>query len=1148
MKATAARGMANAASPSFPLDTAQRDSEATLNDPGETRAVHRWTGRRMLMLVQHPGIEGPLPKHTPLLIAALRKAGVIVATAPWGRRREGESLATKAFGRLLDLLSVLRRLRRERFDVLLVKSSHDPGALLRDVPLAVLARPLVPCTVIQFHGGWTNRLVANGHRLFKAASSLLQRASDGMLLLSTEECNDWKRFRPDGRYLLASNPFVATYAPPTFRAECKAADGVPVVLLVGRVIAEKGVLDLVEAIALLKDRSSCRAHIAGNGPLCDAVLARAAALGIADRISMLGYLDVEPLANAYREADVFALPTYWCEGFATVVTEAMSMGLPVITTRIRGMADHLVERENALFVPPRDPAALADAIVELLSDAQLRRRMSFANRDKVAQFAPPNVAGRYLDAVAQIAGWNGDAIPDSGRRGRRLAVRTAKRTVHIADVEAFWSANPCDAHAGHASERRRYFEEIEQARYGVQSYIPTIARFGDFADKTVLEIGCGVGTDGRQFAKAGAIYTGINLDRGSTKLAQESFRLFDLPGTLLQMNAERLEFADASFDHIYSMGVLHHSPSPAAIAAEALRVLKPGGTIAVMVYNRTSINYYVNIMLLRRMLRYLLVPAFAPRLIARFTGLQEQKLARHRALLLEAGMTRERWISVNTDGPDCPLSRVYGAQEAADLLAAAGFRELRSHVRFFDRRHYGFFGALIPGSLARWLGRRAGWHRWVEGVKRDAAPSLDAAASAGFAHAAARASPAAHDARRAVDAFVTWLGGFGDVSQDLYDLWASSAGRRAKSVYYRHPKLGFALVAPLALLDVLAPSARRYFSAPQRFPIADAHYAMGFLALASLTGRCEHADKGRAYLAALQRSRCRGFAEYCWGYPFDWETCFGTFAAGTPLITTVAYVYEAFEAGLDVLGDASCVPVMKSIARFAHGGFRQTQIAPGVTTTSYTPDDARRVVNANAYRAYLLIAAASRFRRDEWRRSAEGNLAFVLSAQRDDGSWLYAHDGRDAFIDNFHTCFVIKNLVKIWRLTGRDDVVRAIHNGYAFYKAQLLDDRGAPRAFARTQRVTLQYHELYDYAEGVNLALLMRELDPDADSILERLVGQLCAQWQAPDGHFVTRRYALRSNRVPYHRWAQSQTFRALVMYIGACNASATARPPSGTS
>src|SRR5919198_1237320 len=103
------------------------------------------------------------------------------------------------------------------------------------------------------------------------------------------------------------------------------------------------------------------------------------------------------------------------------------------------------------------------------------------------------------------------------------------------------------------------------------------------------------------------------------------------------------------------------------------RVLKPGGTISVMVYNKSSINYYVEIMFLRKILRYALLPSFSPRFIARLTGFSEEKLRRHREILFSEKMTPQRWVSINTDGPDCPLSCVYSSKRILDLFSSAGF-------------------------------------------------------------------------------------------------------------------------------------------------------------------------------------------------------------------------------------------------------------------------------------------------------------------------------------------------------------------------------------------------------------------------------------------------------------------------------------------
>lgn len=294
---------------------------------------------------------------------------------------------------------------------------------------------------------------------------------------------------------------------------------------------------------------------------------------------------------------------------------------------------------------------------------------------------------------------------------------TQKPHSSISDVREYWSENPCGADQSDASDRRRYFEEIERRRYAQEPHIIPEGAFPSFAGKRVLEIGCGVGTDGAQFARGGALYTGINIDAGSVALARERFELEGLPGTIRQMNAEQLEFPDGTFDHVYSFGVIHHSPNTEGIVREMFRVLKPGGTVTVMVYNKSSVNYWFEIMFLRKVFRLALIPEGAPTILAAMIGLDEEKLRKHRAIFLSERMTHERWVSINTDGPDCPLAKVYNAGTARAMFDAAGFAEISMGLRYFQTDHYGRLAALIPRALADWVGRAAGWHRYIRARK-----------------------------------------------------------------------------------------------------------------------------------------------------------------------------------------------------------------------------------------------------------------------------------------------------------------------------------------------------------------------------------------------------------------------------------------------
>ena len=381
--------------------------------------------------------------------------------------------------------------------------------------------------------------------------------------------------------------------------------------------------------------------------------------------------------------------------------------------------------------------------------------------------------------------------------------------------------------------------------------------------------------------------------------------------------------------------------------------------------------------------------------------------------------------------------------------------------------------------------------------------------------------------------FIDWFENYGEVSQDQHDFWASSLGRRAKSFYYRAPFIGSAVVAPFVVFEAFIPSVRRWFSPPRRFPIADAHYAMGFSHIYKSTKKRQYLEKGKNFLSSLKRTRCQGYQYYCWGYPFDWETCRGTFKAGTPLITSTPYVYEAFKALYEIDHDNQWLEIMNSIADHALHEIREVEIAPGIRTCSYSPIDQRRVVNANAYRAFLLAEAAQQFSKDEYWNIGEKNLNFVLQSQQPDGSWLYAmEDGRDCFIDHFHTCFVLKNLVKVERITNCPKCKRAIERGVEFYLNRLIDKEGLPKPFAKTQRVTLYRRELYDYAESINLALILRERFGNFNKIIESQLSDLLSRWQKSDGSFRTRELLLGWNNVPYHRWAQSQIFRSLSFWF----------------
>jgi len=250
----------------------------------------------------------------------------------------------------------------------------------------------------------------------------------------------------------------------------------------------------------------------------------------------------------------------------------------------------------------------------------------------------------------------------------------------------------------------------------------------------------------------------------------------------------------------------------------------------------------------------------------------------------------------------------------------------------------------------------------------------------------------------------------------------------------------------------------------------------------------------------------------------------------TPYITCTPYCFEAFLGLYDATGEQRYLDLARSITTFVYTDLKDTPMGEDAAAASYSPMDETKVVNASAYRAWVLFEADRRFNLPEYKEKAQRNLNFILQSQQPDGSWLYAvATPGEGFIDHFHTCFVLKKLFKINQGLNRPAVAEAIRKGYAYYREKLFRPDGLPKAFAlepRTQIVTL---EMYNFAEAITLGALLRDFIPEAFTTAQKLATILCEKYQLADGHFVTRVYRGGfKHTFPFLRWPQAQLFYSL--------------------
>jgi len=286
-------------------------------------------------------------------------------------------------------------------------------------------------------------------------------------------------------------------------------------------------------------------------------------------------------------------------------------------------------------------------------------------------------------------------------------------------VRAFWQAHPCGAKFSDAEMGTpEFFDLVEAHRYAKEWHIPDAADFSGARGLSVLEIGCGLGTDGAQFAKAGARYTGVDLTEAAIDLARRRFEISGLAGTFQVADAENLGFGDASFDRVYSHGVLHHTPDTARAISEIHRVLKPGGQATIMLYHRGSYNHLIGIRVLRRAGAGLLRSERGIKIVHRLTGEPIESLREHARLPAgknDGQASSDEFLSQSTDGAGNPLARVYSRREARELFKKFSRVELRAY--FLNKRFIPLIGNLLPRSIESALAARWGWHLWIYATK-----------------------------------------------------------------------------------------------------------------------------------------------------------------------------------------------------------------------------------------------------------------------------------------------------------------------------------------------------------------------------------------------------------------------------------------------
>lgn len=167
--------------------------------------------------------------------------------------------------------------------------------------------------------------------------------------------------------------------------------------------------------------------------------------------------------------------------------------------------------------------------------------------------------------------------------------------IDINKIREYWNNKPCNInHSSYEIGTIEYFDEIETKKYFIEPHIKEFADFDKWKNKEVLELGCGIGTDSINFARAGANLTIIELSEKSLEICKKRFELYDLKANFICGNIENISdyINDKKFDLIYSFGVIHHTLEPKKVIDEVYKYLKDDGEFRFMVYSKISYKLF----------------------------------------------------------------------------------------------------------------------------------------------------------------------------------------------------------------------------------------------------------------------------------------------------------------------------------------------------------------------------------------------------------------------------------------------------------------------------------------------------------------------------------------------------------------------------
>jgi hypothetical protein len=315
-------------------------------------------------------------------------------------------------------------------------------------------------------------------------------------------------------------------------------------------------------------------------------------------------------------------------------------------------------------------------------------------------------------------------------------------------------------------------------------------------------------------------------------------------------------------------------------------------------------------------------------------------------------------------------------------------------------------------------------------------------------------------------------------TDDPYDIWKTKTGIAIKKLYFKNKFLGIFPATLFTLIDSFLVNKSRFFLKSQEYPIVRAQAGLSLINLYLKTSDIKYLDFAKLNLDWLFQNNSKNYSGLSWGTGFKIVINSTTvYDENTPFSTNTPYVLEFLDAYYKITNDELISKAILSIYTFYEKDIIILKETNDLLITSYGTFADRIVTNSVSYTMFAYSIFHQYLEDKSYIESKIKKLYnFIRSVQRVDGNWVYAPYDSDSFIDCFHSCFVLKNIIKTSLIVPLNDSNAVIQKGYqciqeSFYNKQT----GLYKRFIVQNKPSLVKFDLYDNAEVLNVAILMND-------------------------------------------------------------------------